>query len=208
MTDFAAFSLAETEASTTRGEWITRLLAAGGAVAAGGVVLGSLPGPAASAPSPEQDVKILNFALLVEYLQAKFYAEATAGGALQGELAEYARVVGEQEAAHVDFIRSTLGPNARAEPRFEFGNAVTDADAFKKAAVALEDAGLAAYNGQAPNLTGSALAAAARIVSVEARHAAWIRDLAGLNPAPGAVDKPISAKAAQTALNRTGFIKS
>ena len=37
----------------------------------------------------------------------------------------------------------------------------------------------AAYNGQAANVTPNAFAAAARIVSVEARHAAWVRTIAG-----------------------------
>ena len=50
---------------------------------------------------------------------------------------------------------------------------------FEPTALKLEDLGVAAYNAQAPNLTKAALAAAARIVSVEARHAAWIRDVRG-----------------------------
>ena len=49
------------------------------------------------------------------------------------------------------------------------------------------------------NLTPTTLAAAARIVSVEARHAAWARALAGKDPAPVAVDVPITvAQAKQT----------
>jgi hypothetical protein len=207
MTDVVVNSQ-DAEADSTRGAWLARLAAAGGAALAGGLVLGGLPGSASSAPSPEQDVRILNFALLVEYLQAKFYAEATAAGKLRGELREYARVVGAQEASHVAFIRSALGPMARPEPRFDFGDTLRDPQAFTDAAVDLEDLGVAAYNGQAPNLTTSALAAAARIVSVEARHAAWIRDLAGLHPAPGATDKPRGAKSVRTALERTGFLTS
>ena len=42
-------------------------------------------------------------------------------------------------------------------------------------AIALEELGVAAYNGQATNLSKPALQAAASIVSVNARHAAWIR---------------------------------
>jgi hypothetical protein len=42
---------------------------------------------------------------------------------------------------------------------------------------------------------------------VEARHASWIRDIVGENPAPHAADKPISASEAQAAVARTGFVK-
>lgn len=208
MTDIVVASPALPPSSTTRSEWLTRLLAAAGAAVAGGVVLGGLPGAASSAPSAEQDVRILNFALLIEYLQAKFYAAATAAGSLTGELRDYARIVGAQEEAHVAFIRSTLGPNARPEPRVDFGNATRDAQEFTKAAVELEDLGVAALNGQAPNLTAAALAAAARIVSVEARHAAWIRDIAGETPAPEAVDEPSAANDVRAALDGLGFLKS
>ena len=74
--------------------------------------------------------------------------------------------------------------------------------------MALEDLGVAAYNGQARLSAPGALAAAARIVSVEARHAAWIRDLTGKNPAPSPVDLPKAAAAVTAALNRTHFVKA
>jgi hypothetical protein len=44
-------------------------------------------------------------------------------------------------------------------------------------------------------------------VSVEARHVSWIRDIVGETPAPRAADRPISAKEAQAALARTGFLR-
>ena len=44
-------------------------------------------------------------------------------------------------------------------------------------------------------------------MSVEARHAAWIRDLSGKNPAPFASEPQKSPKAINQALNDTGFIK-
>lgn len=71
----------------------------------------------------------------------------------------------------------------------------------------LEDLGVAAYNGQATNLTAKALVPAAEIVSVEARHAAWIRAIAGKLPATGPTDEPLSSRAVMTALARTGFVK-
>jgi rubrerythrin len=161
---------------------------------------------AAAPVSPEQDAEVLNFALLVEMLQARFYERALADGKLTGELKTYAEVVGSHEREHRDFILGILGSAARKEPEFDFGETTRDRDLFVKTAIALEDTGLAAYNGQAGNLTPATLAAAAKIVSVEARHAGWIRDIAGLNPAPDAVDAPISADQASKALADTGFI--
>jgi hypothetical protein len=64
-----------------------------------------------------------------------------------------------------------------------------------------------AYNGQAANLTKPALAAAAEIVSVEGRHAAWISDLAGEPPAPRAADVGVSSRDVVRTLQSTHFLK-
>lgn len=161
-----------------------------------------------SAASPAQDVRVLNFALLLEYVEAAFYADALAKGALRGELREFAEVVGGHEVAHRDFLKQTLGGKARKEPAMRFGNATRNAQAFVKSALALEDTSVAAYNGQATNLTAGALAAAARIVSVEARHAAWIRSIAGKTPAVDATDPSMTEAQALAALKKTGFLRS
>jgi rubrerythrin len=146
--------------------------------------------------------------LLLEYVEAGFYAEARAKGALQGELRKFAAVVGNHEQQHVAFLKKALGAAAREPPRLNFGPATTDPDAFVTAAVALEDTTVAAYNGQATNLTADALAAAARIVSVEARHAAWIRAIAGKVPAAEATDAPMTEAQVLAALRKTRFVRS
>jgi Ferritin-like domain len=69
-----------------------------------------------------------------------------------------------------------------------------DADMFLKTAVAFEDLAVEAYKGQAPRIASpTILAAAVAIHSVEARHAAWMRYLAGVLPAARAFDdaKPL-----------------
>jgi hypothetical protein len=191
----------------TRGDLVQGALVTAGGAVAGAVALGGLPDFAASKASPEQDVEILNFALLMEYVQFGFYAEALSRKVLAGELLEYARIVGGQEEEHVRFVRSALGKAAKPKPKLEFGDATSDADHFAETAVKLEDLGIAAYNAQAPNLTKDALAAAARIVSVEARHAAWIRDVTGLNPAPDAVEPTASADKVMKTFQGSGFVK-
>ena len=146
--------------------------------------------------------------LQLEELEAAFYADAEARGALRGELAEFARVVGEHERAHVAFLRKALGDQAESKPAFDFGNTTSDRARFVATAAFLEDTAVAAYNGQAANLTKPVLQAAATIVSVEARHAAWIRDIVGLPAAPDATDTPATARQVQQAVAKTGFVKA
>jgi Ferritin-like domain len=192
----------------SRATLLKRALAAGGTVIAGGVAIAGLPRLALSAPSPAQDAEILNFALQLEYLEAAFFSEAADSGKLSGELLEFAQTVRGHERAHVAFLRKALGRKAGKRPTFDFRNATRDPKAFTSAAVALQDLMVGAYNGQAANLTTGAFASAAKIVSVEARHAGWIRAIAGNDPAPKATETPKTAAAATAAVNRTRFVKS
>ncbi len=174
---------------------------------AGGVVLGERAEPATSSPSAKQDAEILNFALLLEYVQSAFYAEGVRRAGLTGELLTFARTVAGQEQTHLEFLKKALGSAARKPPKLDFGDDTADAERFGASAVKLEDLGVAAYNSQAPNLTKPTLAAAAKIVSVEARHAAWIRDLRGEVPAPHASEPPISAERVLATFKGSGYVK-
>jgi rubrerythrin len=162
----------------------------------------------AAEPSATQDRAIFNFALLLEYLQAAFYTEALQRGRLRGDVRDFAEIVSEHERAHVAFLRRALGEHARPRPKLEFGDATRSERAFMKAAVLLENTGVGAYNGQAANLTKPALAAAAEIVSVEGRHAAWISDLAGESPAPRAADPGEASQEVVRKLESLGFLQT
>lgn len=192
----------------SRRDLARRGAAVGAAALVGGAVVTRGSRSAAAVPSRSQDAKIFNFALLLEYLQAAFYSEAVTNGALRGDVADFATTVADHEQQHVDFIRQQLGAKARKKPRFDFGDATRDQHKFLATGVLLENIGVAAYNGQAANLTKPALAAAAEIVSVEGRHAAWISDLAGELPAPRAADPGKSAAEVVAALRATRFIRS
>ena len=61
--------------------------------------------------------------------------------------------------------------------------------------------------GQATGLSKPSLAAVATIASVEARHAAWIRDLIGEPPAPAASNPSETAAQVAAAIGRTGFVQ-
>jgi hypothetical protein len=205
---FAADSPALADPGSTRGAFVRRAAAVGGALAAGGAVFAGRRSAAAPVRSAALDRKIFNFALLLEYLQAAFYAEAVDAGALRGGVREFAEVVADHEREHVAFLEQALGRGARKKPTFEFGSATKNQREFVDAAVLLENTGVAAYNGQGANLTKKSLAAAAEIASVEGRHAAWISDLAGRSPAPRAADPGATAAEVAATLKATGFIKS
>lgn len=161
----------------------------------------------AAAGQDPGDTKILNYALGLEYLQAAFYTEAVQSGALTGELAEQARVVGAHERAHVAALREQLGPAAIESPTFDFRGVTEDPAAFRKTAVALEDLTVSAYQQKAPQIKSPGyLVAVVAIQSVEARHASWIRRLAGIVPAPSAFDEPISEAHAEQIVEATHFV--
>ena len=128
-------------------------------------------------------------------------------GALSGELALFARVVGAHERAHVKGLKAVLGNKAVKKPKFNFRGTTESADDFAATAQVLEDTGVAAYAGQAPRVKANAiLEAALAIHTVEARHASWIRDLNGDEPAPEAFDEPLSMQQVLAAVEDTRFI--
>jgi rubrerythrin len=198
------------DANASRGDVIRRgVLLAAGLGAAGSLAALTRSAPAnAAPPSAAQDREIFNFALLLEYLQAAFYTRAVEHGNLRGDIRDFAEVVSGHERAHVAYLRKALGDHARPRPTFDFGNATKNERAFVKAAILLENTGVAAYNGQAANLTKPALAAAAEIVSVEGRHAAWISDIAGESPAPRAADPGEPSADVVRKLESLGFLKA
>jgi hypothetical protein len=185
-----------------------RAAAVGGAVLGAGLAGGWVgPDVTAGRPSRGQDVQILNFLLILEELQVAFYDAALRRGVLRGELLRFARTVGPQEREHVGFLRNRLGRESRAVPKLDVREATSDAAHFRAAAMQLEEATAAAYIGQGASLTSAAMQNAARIVAVEARHAAWIRDLAGTNPAPRAADAARSADDILADLRHKGFLQ-
>jgi rubrerythrin len=160
---------------------------------------------AIAAPSRAQDARIFQLVLQLEYTQVAFYEQALRDGALTGELHAFAQITLEHERAHLAAIEKALGAQAGPKPTFRFGAKTKATAAFVRATIDLEDIAVAGYNGQATNLTKPALAAAAEIVSVEARHAAWIRALAGEVAAPEPVDKPMTAQEVAQGLHEIGM---
>ncbi len=160
-------------------------------------------------PQTAKDIDILNYALVLEYLQSAFYTESERLGALRGRAARAARVVGAVERAHVKALRKALGTAAVARPLFNFQGVTEAQTPFLKTAVAFEDLAVAAYKGQASLIDAKpVLAAAVAIHSVEARHAAWMRYLFGVVPAVDAFDQPLTRGEVNAIVADTRFIVS
>lgn len=198
--------------TTTR----SRLFRRAGLLLGGGVVASAAPIGLATSQGgglSKGDIEILNYALTLEELESAFYAEANGKGKLTGIARTFSQVVGAHEAAHVATLRQVLGAEAKPAPKFNFKGTTNGKITFLKTAQVLEDTGVAAYQGQAGRIkSDQVLASAGSILAVEARHAAWVREILGdsksPNPAPEAFSTPKSMQAVLDAVEQTGFIQS
>jgi rubrerythrin len=154
------------------------------------IALGSLFRKAYGQTASRQIIEVLNFALTLEYLEAEFYVTSlSAPNLIPDETARRAmETIAADEIAHVYFLETTitsLGATHVSKPAFDFTaqgnfpNVFTNFETFLAVAQTFEDTGVRAYKGQAANLISSneVLRAALRIHSVEARHAAHIREM-------------------------------
>ncbi len=142
---------------------------------------------------PRSVFDVLNFALLLEHLESDFYNAAmkTVPFPNAGNREGFG-IITDHEAKHVKFLIAAItgaGGRPNAKPRFDlsggagsgngpFKDAFTNYPLFLAVAQTLEDTGVRAYKGQAEFLvgTGAVLTAALNIHSVEARHAAHVRE--------------------------------
>lgn len=127
------------------------------------------------------DTGILNYAYALEQLEAAFYAEIVAKSLNlfnQSEQQIMQDIKGH-EGIHRDFLKAALGSAAIPNLEVNFsGINFSDKNSLLTTARTFEDLGVAAYNGAGKHLQNAGfLTLAGKIVSVEARHAAVIRDL-------------------------------
>ena len=127
------------------------------------------------------DVAILQLASVVEQIEADFYSRVVDSFESSNISAGEQTVltdIRDHELGHHAFLEGTLGPAAVTATTTFRGINFSDRAAVLTAARAIEDLGIATYNGAAQYLTGpDTLLALAKIVSVEGRHSSTIRDL-------------------------------
>jgi len=162
------------------------------------------------------DGVILNYALTLEHLEDTFYREALAKFTVEDfkaanfseEAYNRIKTISSDEETHVSFLTGALSA-AGAKPvescTYDFG--YKDVASFLATASVLEGVGVSAYLGAAADIMSKTyLTAAGSILTVEARHSAYIRNTVGASPFPAPFDNPLSYNEVYTLAAQ--FIKS
>jgi len=155
--------------------------------------LGSMFKKAYGSPTSPSDIVIdtLNFALTLEYLESNFYIKAVASGIIpSGDALTALTVIRDHENEHVTFLSTAISAAGGTPVSFKasdfdftakgtFPTVFSDYGVLLAVAQTFEDTGVRAYKGQAGNLIANNdyLQAALQIHSVEARHAAHLREM-------------------------------
>lgn len=127
------------------------------------------------------DVAILNYAYALEQLEAAFYTQVMRSpyAGISDWEKQLMTDLRDHEIAHREFFKQALGNSAIDTLSFNLSTVdFSKRDVVLATAKAFEDLGVSAYNGAGWLISNEAyLLLAGKIVSVEARHAALIRDL-------------------------------
>lgn len=152
------------------------------------------------------DLGVLTYAYALEQLEADFYTRVVNlnnfGSLFNSEEQQVLSDLYAHEVIHREFFKTALtgalsDPSTQLLPSLEFDYSTVNfgsRDSILGTAKALEDTGVAAYNGAGRLITTpDYLVIAGKIVSVEARHASAIRSLINPNSDDFAGDDIVSA---------------
>jgi len=127
------------------------------------------------------DTGILNYFYALEQFQAAFYAQVvtTPYGDMTDDERSLITDIRNHEIAHKQFLKAALGLIAIPELQLDLSTInFLNRDTVLSTARTFKDLSVSAYNGAAQLLTSTDyLLISAKLVSVEARHAGYIRDL-------------------------------
>ncbi|HEX8105187.1 MAG TPA: ferritin-like domain-containing protein [Solirubrobacteraceae bacterium] len=173
-----------------------------GFLLSGALAAGAAAGPWVSTALGQAggiDDEILNFALTLERLEARFYQlglQRVKG--LSGENRRILTEIRDNESEHVDILVrlvSQFGATPAPEPTLDFGDAFASEARFLEVSQQLEDTGVAAYDGAAPRISErDILDAAGAIAQVEARHAGIVRFIRDEPITPGPFDRALTTE--------------
>jgi len=195
VTDSALRELADDPSSRKR---FFKMLGGAGAVSAVGVVLAACGDDKKDKTSSSSDtttkstggdtagdLKIVNYALTLEYLEAEFYKQVLESGQIKDKkVGDLAKEIHQNEQDHVAALTDTvkkLGGKPAKKPKTKFEAVIAKGPkTILMTAADVENLGASAYLGQAGKIKSKEiLAAALAIHSVEARHAAALNELVG-----------------------------
>ncbi|GAA4203445.1 ferritin-like domain-containing protein [Pedobacter jeongneungensis] len=129
----------------------------------------------------KDDFGVLNYAYALEQLEAAFYVKVASAPPSSFTAAQkaYFQDIQFHEIAHREFFKAALSTAAIGSLEVDFSSIdFTSASSVLATAMAFEDLGVSAYNGAGSRIKNATyLLLAGKIVSVEARHAAYVRDL-------------------------------
>ena len=144
------------------------------------------------------DTGILNYAYALEQLEAAFYSQviSTPYSGMNSSERQILSEIRDHEIAHRELFKTALGKKAIPALQVNFTTInFGSRDSVLGTAKTFEDLGVSAYNGAGQLLKDvNYLLLAGKIVSVEARHAAIIRDLLSPMSASFAGDDAVDSK--------------
>jgi hypothetical protein len=157
------------------------------------------------------DFGVLNYAYALEQLEAAFYTRVKTAPPpdMDGHEQNVVRQIWAHEVIHMTFLKTALGANGipALTPNFASIN-FNSRDSVLDTARTFEDLGVAAYNGAAQYIRNPVyLTLAGKIVSVEARHAAAVRDLLQPRSSAFAGDDVIDAQGLDRAFSPTTVLQ-
>ena len=129
------------------------------------------------------DIGIFNYAYALEQLEAAFYTQVTTSSAFatlftSADEREALTDITNDEVTHRQFLATALGSAAIPQLAVNFRDGLASRESILNLAVTFEDVGVSAYNGAGQYIrNANNLLVAGKIVSVEARHAAALRDI-------------------------------
>ncbi|KAJ3104588.1 hypothetical protein HDU96_008896 [Phlyctochytrium bullatum] len=161
--------------------------------------------PQAQVAKPNVDLEVLNFALVLEHLEAEFYrlglTKFSANDFARAGFPSFVRNefqnINNHESVHVTFLTdviNTVFGAGKAVPRCEynFDVALANVQNFVTFAAILERTGVSAYTGANKLITNpDFLTAGATIATTEGRHSSFLNLLTSQLPAVGSFDTPL-----------------
>lgn len=170
-----------------------KFLAGSAAALAGGALL-AIPSVAKAhnPPNPPTDIDILNYALVLERLEAEFYRRVLnrfnerqfenasyfnwLGGNVRKHIYDNFQVISNHEDTHVQTLVSVIRElGGQPVPKSEYSFGLTGVESAVKTARTLENTGVRAYDGAIAHIESAEyITAGATIATVEARHASYL----------------------------------